>query len=71
MDIFSSKGPAGVGAAYAGFCLVTSLLRHLESTGALISKDVNAILANALALVPGDNIAAREDARRLLEDLKR
>lgn len=71
MDIFSSKGSAGVGVAYASFCLITSLLRHLESTGTLIPKDVNAILANALTLVPDDNISAREDARRLLKDLKR
>jgi len=71
MDIFSSKGPVGVGAAFASFCLLSSLLRHFESTGTLIPNDVSAILANALALVPEDNNAPREDARRLLEGLRR
>lgn len=71
MNIFSSNGPAGVGAAYASFCMVTSLIRHLEKSGAVIPADVKAILDNALNQIPSDNIAALKDARRLIEDFRK
>jgi hypothetical protein len=70
MDLFASKGPAGVGAAYASFAVLNSLIRHLEASGVLIPADVTKILEGALDQVPGNNVAAREDARRLIEGLR-
>jgi hypothetical protein len=71
MDIFASKGPAGVGVAYASFAVLAAFIRHLEASGALIPADVEKILNNALRQIPEDRNAAREDARRLIEGLKR
>lgn len=71
MDMFSSKGPVGVGVAYAALSIVNSLLRHLQASGALIPADINVILADALKQIPDNNNAARDDARRLIESLKR
>jgi len=70
MDLFTSKGPAGVGAAYASFAILDALIQHLEASGTLIPADVRKILGNALDQIPANNIAAREDARRLIESLR-
>jgi hypothetical protein len=71
MDIFASRGPAGVGVAYASFAVLNALIQHLEASGALIPADVKKILDNALRQIPDDRNAAREDARRFIEGLKR
>lgn len=71
MDMFTSKGTAGQGVSYASFALIGSLLTHLEKSGTLIPADVRAILDHALAQIPANNISAREDARKLIESLKR
>ena len=71
MDMFASKGPAGVGVAYASYAVLNALLRHLEASGALIPADVNNILEEALLQIPEDRNAAREDARRFIKGLKR
>ena len=70
MDMFSSKGPAGLGVAYVSFSVLKALLHHLEASGALIPRDINTILADAIAQISGTNIAARDDARGLIESLK-
>lgn len=71
MNMFSSKGPVGVGVAYGAFSVLNSLLRHLEASGTLIPSDINAILAEAFRQIPDDTNPARADARRLIESLKR
>ena len=71
MNIFAAKGTAGLGVAYASFTILTALIHHLEVSGALKRADVNAILVNALNQIPEDTVAAHEDARRLIDSLKR
>ena len=71
MNMLAAKGPVGVGVAYASFAVLTALIRHLEASGTLKPADVNAILVNALSQIPEDHIAACEDARRLIDGLKR
>ena len=72
MNMFTSSGPAGVGAAFAAFAVVDALLRRLEVSKVLSSEQVNEILTAALAQVPEDySNRAREDAHRLISSLKR
>lgn len=71
MDVFSSKGPVGAGAALAAFTVLKALLDHLERSGTLIPKDSNAILENALKGFPSAPNAARDDAKSLIANLKR
>lgn len=70
MNTVAKKGPAGLGESYAALVLVRSLLRHLESSRTLAAKEVTAILADALSQIPPGNEDARNEARRLIEELR-
>lgn len=70
MSTVAKKGPPGLGESYAALALVRSLLRHLESSRTLATKEVTAILADALSQIPSENDEARSEARRLIEELR-
>lgn len=71
MDMFSSQGSVGVGVAFAALSILHALLNRLEASGTLKREHINAILVDALAQLPDNNNAAQQDARRLIESLKK
>ncbi len=70
MSNFAVKGQPGGANGMAALAIIRSLLRHLEKTGALIPKDVAALLADAVAQIPSENNERANEARRLIENIK-
>ena len=69
MESFSHKGPVSAD-ALAALAIVRALLKHMKASGTLIPKDIEKISADALAQIPPGNVDARNEARRLIEELK-
>ncbi len=67
MDMFTSSGPAGAGAAYASLALVHALIDRMEAVGILNRKDVRVISQHAIDSIPQGESAALNDALYILE----
>ena len=70
MSDFATKGQPGGANGMAALAIARSLLRHLEKSGALIPKDIAAILADAVAQIPSENNERSNEAKRLIEKLE-
>ena len=71
MDKFGEKRPVvNVADALAALALVRSLLKSLKNKNVISAKDINSIVADAVAqLVPPVN-DGRTEAKRLIETLR-
>ena len=71
MNDFAMKGQPGGANGMAALAIVRALLKHLEKTGALIPKDVTAIVADASAQIPEEHNERSNEAKRLIQKLSK
>ncbi len=71
MNDFATKGQPGGANGMAALAIVRALLRHLEKSGMLIPKDVATIVTDALAQIPNENNERSNEAKHLVEGLRK
>ena len=71
MGDFATKGQPGGANGMAALAIVRALLKELEKAGVLIPKNVASILADALEQIPKEKNERSDEARRLIEKLKK